>query len=219
MLSLESTDRVSGSANSGAIILNQPISGEFELRAHHMELADIPWSFPGVDRILVRDNTSLGVFPIDIGLQIADDVASVIIALDNAFGPVLGTAVHEPANKRYKITIAADSTLLWSNLGSTARKLFRITADTTGLVHFLPEEFMNKDPQFLHLHFDEVLSQTVTSSDSRPDLIIDRKNERDVLGQKLRFQNTQTLNYRFYRTNLPLDTVPFTNEWHLIFHV
>lgn len=222
MMLIRSTDIVSGYNYNGYFDMNTSLNGTYTLNYHWVEDGDIPWIYDGYNVLYVTRDSTGSMNSISFGNSDSDDSGDITTLLQTAFSslayPTVGVT-YDSVTKLHTVTFSESVTLNWSNDNSSAKYVFGIDDDYTGLSFSFDMSFVEVRPKFLQVNIDSVSSVGISSGNDRPTLLISLYDDLCV-GQTITYDSadaTDELGISFYKLGLGSSPVPMNLKWLLSF--
>lgn len=225
-----------GFSYNGTWNLNREISGIYKLDYLHFDISNIPWMWSTNRNLVIQyvkdeidENNVLDFDFDDIGFS--SDYTAIAASLENDIQQGLNGMTETPptvsvtyADNQFEITTSNDgSTIIfqWESPLSNCKYIFdKENTENEALSYpnsvFLPTRHVTLNPIFLYLTIMESSSKYITSSESKPTLIITTQDTA-YLNQEIDFPNSvSALNLIFHRVSDPIHPVPVTADWDIV---
>ncbi len=225
MAHIWSDDVTTGTTANGTWTLDGLVSSTLKLAYHHIDDGSIPWTYTGIDTMLIDAGGVFRTVTFGTIKTAKDDVAThtaMKTAIDLALVPdgVTVGVSYLAATDELRMVFSGAVIIGWGEPASTANLAFNEvgTSNTANLVtHDLSARYVDERPATLELEIAESGSTGVTSRGTDAHHFIPT-SDFQVGGIELPISGaTNTLTMLWSRINAPGIACPFDLQWELQF--
>lgn len=231
---LSSDDVSTGSIYDGSINYQETLTGSFKVNYQYISSTAIPWIWYECRMLRVTVNYGEGEnftnIPLDYeSLQFEDDTSIIAASIQTSINAELNlfsegyyrdcTVVYVPVtngSSYYTITFDDEVTINFDHDDCTARYVFNKFESWTGTEINIYDTFFTTSPKFLEMYIEESITEYTTSRNTYPTLLLSTGDAPTINQSVEFFNNTNTITFQIYRTNIPLSPCPIKNSWHLV---
>jgi hypothetical protein len=231
---VSSEDVASGTRYNGTWNLPTSLFENYTLDSQYMDTSAIPWMWNGCKAlritsydVLDTQETTVNFDYASIGLSnntttisssFETTINNALNGLPGAFArSVTVTYTSDVTGKYYTFTFNGQVSLNYAYGGSTAKYVFGKRSDETDTVFYVNANFITTTPKFLEIYITQSNTKYNTSRSTYPTMLWST-GDFELTGQNFYFKTAvRTLTIAIFRTNIPIDPVPITNKWDIVF--